>query len=70
MIIKSEIRQMLKRYYDTDKVQIRSNDSIHVYGVMPNTNKTGYWFFGWMGCADTNRRLDEIAKYLNKKGDL
>ncbi len=45
-----QLRALLRRDYGSRKYRITSGSTpeVHVYGRMPNTNKVGWWFRGWL----------------------
>jgi hypothetical protein len=41
------IRAFVLNTTDTDRCRITRNDTVHAYGRMPNSIKTGWWFVGY-----------------------
>lgn len=58
----SEIRKILRNTYGDRQYRITASGEIHVYGDMPHSIEDGWWLFGYVGEADTERRLEEIAE--------
>ena len=55
---KSEIRTALKAAYDN--VRITRDGEIHVFGVMPNTNQTGWYLYGRINSAETLAHIESL----------
>lgn len=43
----SQIRSQILADRDVERVTIKRNGEVHVYGVMPNTNQTGWYLAGY-----------------------
>jgi len=56
----AQIRKALIAAFGPRKYRITRRGEIHVYNKMPNTNKPGWWFFGWLGDADTEARICDL----------
>jgi len=41
-----ELRTLLREKFGKGCFRIRSNDTVDVYGQMPNSNVTGWWYYG------------------------
>lgn len=50
-------RAAIIAHLGADRVRIARNGEVHAYGVLPNTNRTGWYFAGW-----TDVILDAIAE--------
>lgn len=50
-------RAAIIAFTDAKRVRITRNREIHAYGVMPNTNRTGWYFAGF-----ADHILDAIAE--------
>jgi len=53
----SAIRQALRSMFGARRYRITREGEIHAWGVMPNTNATGWWLYGWIGDETTMARL-------------
>lgn len=53
----TQIRKILRNQFGVRQYRITAAGDIHVYGVMPNTNTTGWYLFGVVGNPDTEARL-------------
>lgn len=56
-IAASAIRQALRAEFGARRYRITKAGEIHAYGVMPNSNTTGWWLYGWVGDTATMCRL-------------
>lgn len=56
----SQIRKILRAKFGTRHYRITAGNEIHVYGKMPNSNVTGWYFFGFLGEKMTEERLQEL----------
>lgn len=54
------IRKILRKVFGARCYRITRDGEIHVYGRMPGANKTGWYFFGWVGDADTEVRIKSL----------
>ena len=52
------IRNTLRNAFGTRQYRITASGEIHVCGIMPNTNQTGWYLFGWVGDAETEVRIN------------
>ena len=50
-------RAAIVAHVDAERVRIARNGEVHAYGVLPNTNQTGWYFAGWADAI-----LDAIAE--------
>jgi len=50
-------RAAIIAHVDAERVRIARNGEVHAYGVLPNTNQTGWYFAGWADAI-----LDAIAE--------
>jgi hypothetical protein len=50
-------RAAIIAHVDAERVCIARNGEVHAYGVLPNTNQTGWYFAGWADAI-----LDAIAE--------
>ena len=53
----STIRAARRTEFGARKYRITKAGDIHVNGMMPNTNQTGWYLFGHIGNAQTLRTL-------------
>lgn len=60
-IDKATIRATLRSAFGSKNCCITRDDEIHIYGQMPNSIETGWYVYGWLGDADTMRRIDDLA---------
>lgn len=42
------LRGLLRDKYGPRKYRITKNDEVHAFGTMPNTEKTGWYFAGYL----------------------
>jgi hypothetical protein len=59
-----EIREHLRNAKSNGKIEnyrILQNGEIHVYGTMPNTNQTGYYYVGKVNDNDIGQQLEYYA---------
>lgn len=54
------IRAALRNEFGPRKYRITSSGEIHVYGTMPNTNREGWYLYGWVGDAETITRIESL----------
>ena len=54
------IRDTLRSAFGSRQYRIAANGEIHVCGIMPNTSKTGWYLFGWVGNAETESRIKSL----------
>jgi hypothetical protein len=52
-----QIRLRVKSLYGGANARVTRNGEIHVRGVMPNTNKIGWYFFGFTGHNEIEDKL-------------
>ena len=57
---KTEIRNILRNTFGARSYRITRDDEIHVYGQMPNSSEVGWYFFGWVGDAETLARIQSL----------
>ena len=50
-------RAAILAFTDGERVRITRNGEVHIYGVLPNTNRTGWYFEGF-----ADHILDAIAQ--------
>jgi hypothetical protein len=50
----SQVRAILGQHYS--KVRIKRNGEVHCYGIMPNSNVTGWFLY--------SHDIDDVSKYL------
>ena len=55
-----EIRRILRSKFGARKYRITSDGAIHVYGRIPYTQVTCWYFFGWMGDSQTEARIEGL----------
>lgn len=55
------MRAILIAEYGNRKYRIQKDGYIYVYGKMPNTNKDGWYLFGFVGDWQTEQRIEEIG---------
>lgn len=53
----SEIRAAVKEIYGSNNAKVTRNGEVHVRGLMPNTNKIGWYLLGFTGTADVEEKL-------------
>jgi len=53
------IRKILRKTFGDRQYRITAAGEIHVHGVMPNTNQTGWYLFGWLNDAQTEARIND-----------
>jgi hypothetical protein len=41
-----ELRNLLREKFGKGRFRIRTNGTVDVYGQMPNSNVTGWWYYG------------------------
>ena len=66
---KREIRDFLKEAKANGKIKnyrITKDNEIHAYGIMPNTNKTGWYFVCWLD--ELNNRNNDYLSMLMGPG--
>lgn len=56
----NKARKILRTRFGARRYRITSEREIHVYGRMPNTNVTGWYFFGFLGEKMTEERIKEL----------
>ena len=56
----SQIRKTLRAKFGACRYRITRDNEIHVYSRMPNTNVTGWYFFGFLGEKMTEERIKEF----------
>ena len=44
----AKLREELREVYGKRKYRITQAGEVHIYGIMPNTNITGWWFYGYV----------------------
>lgn len=49
-------RAAIRAFTPGERIRITRNGEVHAYGVLPNTNQTGWYFAGW-----SDHILDRIA---------
>ena len=54
------IRAGLRNAFGKRKYHITSEGDIHAFAVMPNTNTEGWYLFGYVCDAQTERRIEEL----------
>jgi len=59
-ITKSTVRVLLADSFGTGNVRITREGEIHVNGVMPNTDRWGWYLWGQIGNPDTEARLRQL----------
>jgi hypothetical protein len=42
-----KLRELLRRDYGAGKYRLTKAGEVHAYGVMPNTNQTGWYLLGY-----------------------
>ena len=55
-----QIRKTLRARFGARRYRITRDNEIHVCGRMPNTNATGWYFFGFLGEKMTEERIKEL----------
>lgn len=60
--MKRKDRALIAAYFDGDKFRITRNGEVHAFGVMPNSNRTGWYLAGFaehildrIACEDAGR---------------
>jgi hypothetical protein len=53
----SEIRAAVKEIYGSNNAKVTRNGEVHVRGVMPNTNQTGWFLLGYTGQIELEEKL-------------
>ena len=54
-------RAALRNAFGAGKYRITRGGEIHVYGRMPNSIKTGWYLYGWVGDAQTTARIESLT---------
>ena len=54
-------RAALRNAFGAGKYRITRDGEIHVYGRMPNSTKTGWYLYGWVGDAQTTARIESLT---------
>lgn len=62
----AEIRTALKTIFGAKCARITRNGEVHVKGVMPNTNQTDWYLFGFTGATEVQERIWNPDGSLNK----
>lgn len=57
----AQIRTALRAKFGSRNYRITRAGEIHIYGRMPNTNQDGWYLWGWIGNAETEARIDDLA---------
>jgi hypothetical protein len=63
-----QIRTLLEARFGAKNFRITRTGAIHVYAIAPNTGRVMWWFWGYVGAADTELRLDELAAEYGEEG--
>jgi hypothetical protein len=53
----AEIRKAAKQIYGASNAKVTKKGEVHVKGVMPNTNQTGWYLLGFTGQAELESKL-------------
>ncbi len=56
----AQIRAALRNAFGDRKYRITRNGEIHVFGVMKNTNQTGWYLFGDIDNAETIACIESL----------
>lgn len=56
----SAIRSILRNAFGARKYRITASGEIHVFGVMPNTSQSGWYFLGWAGDTQTEAHIKTL----------
>ena len=56
------IRQALRDKFGDRKYRITKYGEIHVYGTMPNTDREGWYLFGYANGAQTIARIENLIE--------
>jgi hypothetical protein len=51
------IRKALYNAFGSRKYRITASGEIHVFGIMPNTDKANWYLFGWIGNTETENHI-------------
>lgn len=49
------------------KYRITADGAVNLYGIMPHSNETGWYFIGWVGDTYLHRYLKEHIEPLSAK---
>ncbi len=53
----NEVCKAVKALFGAKNARVTKNGEVHVKGPMPNTNKVGWYFFGFTGNDEIESRL-------------
>ena len=53
----AKLRELLRRDYGAGKYRLTKYGDVHAYGVMPNTNKTGWFLLGSRHHVETEYQI-------------
>ena len=54
------IRKILRNAFGSRQYRITRDGEIHVHGVMPHSNVTGWYLFGYVGDKQTEAELNDF----------
>lgn len=53
----NEIRKAAKEIFGAKNAVVKKNGEVHVRGIMPNTNKYGWYLLGFTGSVELDNKL-------------